>query len=284
MTGSAIVTSTASDLTAALAAAAGIVVVPSTVTFGADEFVAGVDLSMDDFWDRMMAPDAPFPITAPPSPGAFASAYRAAFAAGADAIVSVQMSARMSATFDSARVAADTLPDRQVHVVDSGSASMATGLLALLAAEMASLGVAGAEIARVVARRAGDVHLFAALDTLEYLRRGGRYQGESAQPADPTSIKPIITISDGRVEVIDRAPSRREAHERVIKLLTRKPVERLAVLYSPPADAVAFRDAVVARLPVPLDASRVIVCPLGLTIGPHVGPGCLAGVALTAGG
>lgn len=283
MPGTVIVTSSAADLTAALAASAGIVVVPSTVTFGPHEFQAGVDLSMDEFWDRMMAPGAPGPVTAPPSPGAFAGAYLDAFEAGADAIVSVQMGARMSATYDSARVAAGTLPDREIHVVDTRSASMATGLLALLASDMAKLGVSAAEIARVVTARAGDVHLYVALDTLEHLRRGGRLTDAPGETADWSRAKPIITITDGGVEVIDRGSSRREARERTIALLTRRPAERVAILYSPPADAVSFRDAIIERMPGHLDASQVNVYPVGMTIGPHVGPGCLGGAVLMAG-
>ena len=282
MAGTTIVTSTASDLTPALATSRGIVVVPSIVTFGREEYRAGVDLSIDEFWARMLAPDALFPVTAPPAPGAFKEAYEAAFDAGADAIVSVQMSERMSATLASARIAAELFPGREIHLVDTGSTSMATGLLALLGAEMASLGVSAAEIASALARRTKDVHLFAALDTLEYLRKGGRVSGAAARVGALLSVKPIITIADGRVEVIDRVATRGEARDRVIGRLTERQAERLAIMHSPPADGDAFRDEVVERMPGGIDASRVIVYPVGLTIGPHVGPGCLGGVVLTA--
>ncbi|HSL97648.1 MAG TPA: DegV family protein [Candidatus Deferrimicrobiaceae bacterium] len=282
MVTAAIVTSTAADLTPELAEALGIFVVPSVVTFGADTYQAGIDLATDAFWDRMRGRDAPFPITAPPSPGAFKDAYEAAFNAGAEAIVSVQMSARMSATFDSARVAAELYPDREIHVVDSGTASMATGLLTILGAEMAALGVSAAEIARVLARRAADVELYAALDTLEYLRRGGRISGAAARIGALLAVKPVITVSDGQVAILDRVPTRRAARQRVLRYLTGAPVERLAILYSPPADGEAFRDELLARMPGEIDASKVVVCPIGLTIGPHIGPGCVGGVILRA--
>jgi DegV family protein with EDD domain len=282
MAGTVIITSTAADLTPGLATARGIIVVPSVVTFGSDEYRAGVDLSVDAFWDRMMVPDAPYPITAPPPPGAFRDAYEAAFASGADAIVSVQISAQMSATMNSARVAAEMVSDREIHLVDTGTASIGTGLLALLAAEMAELGVAAAEIARVLARRTADVQLFAALDTLDYLRQGGRLSGPAARIGAFLSVKPIISIVDGQVAVVDRVRSLGEASERVIAMLTRRPVQRLAILYSPPADGDAFRDEVVERMPGDIDPTRVIVYPVGATVGPHVGPGCLGGVMLTA--
>jgi len=282
MARTAIVTSSASDLPEELARSRGIVVVPSIVTFGRDEFRAGVDLSIDEFWARMVAADAPVPITSPPSPGAFKEAYEAAFAAGADAIVSVQMSARLSATVASARVAAEMDPDREIYLVDTRSTSMATGLLALLGAEMASLGVAAAEIANVLERRSADVELIAALDTFAYLRRGGRAPVAVPPDGPDPTARPIISIVNGEVEVIDRAGTLREARERAIEALTRRPVERLAILHSPPADGDAFRDEVVRRIPGGVDPARVIVYPIGLTIGPHVGPGCVGGVVLTA--
>ena len=152
----------------------------------------------------------------------------------------------------------------------------------MIAADMATLGVSAAEIARVLLRRARGIRLFAALDTLEYLRRGGRISGTSGHVGGDLSVKPIITIKDGLVDVIDRASSRRAARQRVVELLAAKPVEWLAVMYSPPADGYEFRAEVVEHIPGGIEDQHVIVYPVGVTIGPHVGPGCLGGVALPA--
>jgi len=122
-------------------------VVPLFVRFGAEEFRVGVDLSTEQFWTRMLAPDAPFPATASPSPGTFREAFEACFAEGADAIVCPTIGSKLSATFQSATLAARALPDREIHVIDTGSTSMATGIPALLAAEMAAAGAPAAEIA-----------------------------------------------------------------------------------------------------------------------------------------
>jgi DegV family protein with EDD domain len=278
----AIVSDSASDLTPELAGQAGISVVPLIVTFGAEEFRAGVDLSTERFWERMLAPSAPFPTTAAAAPGAFKEAYEAAFAAGAEAVVSVHVTATLSGTMDAARLGAGMLEGREIHLVDSGSASMAVGLLALLGAELATAGVSAAEIARVLEVRRADVDLFAALDTLEYLRRGGRISGAQAAIGSLLSIKPIITVRDGVVETADRVRTRGKARERVTELLTQRKVERLAILYTPPADVEAFRDEVVARLPGGVDPARVVVYPVGASVGPHLGPGCLGGVILAA--
>ena len=105
------------------------------------EFKAGVDLSTDEFWDRMLAPDAPFPTTAAASPGDFQAAFEEELAAGAEAIVCVTVGSRLSATMKSAELAVKALPGREIHLVDSHSASLGVGLLALQAAELAATGL-----------------------------------------------------------------------------------------------------------------------------------------------
>jgi DegV family protein with EDD domain len=112
----AIVTDSASDLTANVAAAGGIRIVPLYVRFGDAEFRAGVDLSTDEFWTRMVAPDAPFPTTAAASPGDFKEAFEAELGGGADAVVCVTVGGKLSATFKSAELAAQGLPGAEIHV------------------------------------------------------------------------------------------------------------------------------------------------------------------------
>jgi DegV family protein with EDD domain len=276
----AVVTDSASDMPPEMAAAHGIRVVPLNVTFGAETFRAMIDLSADEFWRRMTAPDAPFPTTSAASPGSFQETFEAAFAAGADAIVCVDISETLSGTIKSARIAADLLGDREIHVIDSRSASMATGLLALLAADRASAGVAAADIATEVEARRDDVDLFVGLDTLAYLRKGGRLSGPQAAIGTLLSVKPIITVRNGLVEVADRPRTRSKARERVLELLTTRPLERVAILYTPPADVEAFRRELVARVPGGIDESNVSVQPVGPSVGPHLGPGCLGAVVL----
>ena len=276
----AVVSDSAADLTPEGAAAAGITVVPLIVSFGGESFRAGVELSTEAFWARMTAPDAPFPTTAASSPGAFQEAYEAAFAAGAEAIVSVHVAESLSGTIGAARVAAAMVAGREIHVVDSRTASMGVGLLALLAVEMAAADMPAAEIARILEERRGDLDLYVALDTLEYLRKGGRISGAQATIGSLLSVKPIITVRDGKVETADRVRTRGKARERVLELLSARPLDRLAVLYTPPADGVAFRDELVARLPGGIDAAHVTVQPVGSSVGPHLGPGCIGAVVL----
>jgi len=276
----AIVTDSAADFDPARAASLGIYVVPLAVSFGESTFKAGVDLSTEAFWARMVAPDAPFPKTAASSPGDFQAVYEKAFADGAEAIVSIHVATTLSGTMKSAAVARGLLADREIHIVDSTSASMGEGLLAELGIELAGLGISAAEIARVLTDRATDLNVFVALDTLEYLKRGGRISGTQAAIGTLLSVKPIITIKDGAVETADRVRTRSKAHERVIELLTSRPVERLAILSTPPSEPESFREEVIARMPGGVDASRVSIQTVGPSVGPHLGPGCLGGVVL----
>ena len=278
----AVVTDSASDLPPGTSAAAGIRVIPLSVSFGERSFQAGVDLSTDEFWRLMTAPDAPFPTTAAASPGTFLDTFQAAFADGADAVICVDVAETLSATIKSARVAAGMLPDREIHVIDAHTASMGVGLLALMAAELASAGLAAAQVAAQVAERAGDIDLYVGLDTLAYLRKGGRLGGPQAAIGTLLSVKPIITVRDGLVEVADRPRTRSRARARVLELLAARPVERIAILFTPPADAVSFRDELVTRVPGGIDPAHVSIQPVGPSVGPHLGPGCLGAVVLYA--
>ena len=276
----AIVTDSASDLAPDRATALGIAVVPLAVSFGAESFKAGVDLSSADFWARMTAPDAPFPKTAASSPGDFQAVYQSRFDAGADSIVSIHVAGTLSGTLKSAEIARGLMPDRDIQIVDSTSASMGEGLLAELAVDLAAHGVAAAEIARILTERAADLNVYVALDTLEYLKRGGRISGAQAAIGTLLSFKPIITIKDGLVEAAERVRTRARARERVIELLTVRPVERLAILYTPPSEPESFRQEVIDRMQGGVDPARVTVQVVGPSVGPHLGPGCLGGVVL----
>jgi DegV family protein with EDD domain len=274
----AFVTDSASDLDPVKAAADGIRIVPLSVTFGAETFRAGVDLSTDEFWARMTAPNAPFPKTAAAGPGEVKAIYDEAFAAGADAIVSIHVSHKLSAAIKSAEIASEMLPDREIHIVDSQGASMAEGILAYMGLEMARLGVSAEEIARVLNDRASDLRMYVSLETLEYLKKGGRISGARAAIGTLLSVRPIIAVEDGVVDTADKPRTRSKSRERCIELICARPIERLAILHTMAPDVDAFREEVIRRSG--LDASEVMTSIVGASVGPHLGPGCVGAAVL----
>ena len=274
----AIVTDSASDFDPARAASLGITVVPLIVNFGKDTFSAGLDLSTDQFWQRMTAPDAPFPTTAACSPGDFQLRYQHLFDEGAEAIVSVHVAGTLSGTIKAAEIAKAMFRDREIHIVDSMGASMGEGVLAELAVKMANEGASAAQIAETLTRRREDIGIYLALDTLEYLKRGGRISGARAAIGTLLSVKPIIEVKEGQVETADRVRTKGKARERLIELLTQRPIERLAVLHTTNAGVEEFAEEIIKRSGIARD--KVTIDTVGPSVGPHLGPGCVGGVAL----
>jgi DegV family protein with EDD domain len=275
----AIFTDSASDLDPAEAAASGITIVPLLVNFGSETFKAGVELSGPDFWKRMTAPDAPFPTTAASSPGDFKEAYEAAFEAGAEAVVSIHVAGSLSGTIKSAQIARDMLPDREINVVDSLGASMAEGILARMGIELAEADVPAEEIAGELESRAPDMRMYVALETLEYLKKGGRISGTQAAIGTLLSVKPIILVKHGEVTTADRVRTRSKARERLLELIFERHVERIAILHTVAPDVETFRAEVLKRLP-DVDPETVTVELVGPSVGPHLGPGCVGAAVL----
>jgi len=280
----AVVTDSASDMDPGRAASLGIEIVPLIVNFGSDTFSAGVNLSTDDFWKRMTAQDAPFPTTAACSPGDFQTAYQKAFDEGAEAIVSVHVAGTLSGTIKAAQIGAALFKDREIHVIDSMSASMGEGILAEKAVQMGAEGASAAEIAQTLNRRRDDLQVYLALETLEYLKRGGRISGAQAAIGTLLSVKPIIEIKDGKVETAERVRTRGKAREKLVELLTVRPMERLAILHTTNAGVEEIVEQLIPKVPGGIDRSKVTIDTVGPSVGPHLGPGCVGAVAFYAEG
>ena len=280
MSSVAIVTDSASDYDPAKAASLGITVVPLIVNFGRDTYSAGVNMSTDEFWTKLKTPGSPFPTTAACSPGDFQIAYQKAFDAGADGIVSIHVAGTLSGTIKAAEIGRAMFRDRDIHVVDSMSASMGEGMLAEMGVEMSNAGASATEIAAEVTRRRDDLQVYLALETLEYLKRGGRISGAQAAIGTLLAVKPIIEIKHGLVETAERVRTRGKARERLVELLTARPMDRLSILHTTEADVEEFAEQLIARVPGGIDRSKVSVNLVGPSVGPHLGPGCVGAVAL----
>jgi DegV family protein with EDD domain len=264
-----IVTDSACDLGDDEVAKHGITVVPLSIRFGADEFVDREELSVEDFYKRMADSDA-LPETAAPAPGAFEQAFRQAAANGASAVVCINLSSALSATMQSAVNAAQAMgDDLDVRVIDSRSIAGGLGTQVLLAAEAAAAGKSADEIEAMVLDLADRTEIYAALDTLENLKKGGRVGGAKALVGSILSVKPAIHIENGAVEEAAKPRTRRKALEWLRdKLYAEGAVEHLVVCHGEAPDLDVFLDLIADRYP----RDQVRVAKIGAVIGTHGGP------------
>jgi DegV family protein with EDD domain len=274
----AIITDTACDLSTERAAAAGITLVPLLVRFGDVEQKAGVELSVPAFYAKLLAPGSPFPSTAACAPGDFIAAFQRRLDAGAEGIVCLTVGGRLSATHKAAVVARDSMPGIPISVIDTETVTLCQGLLALLAAEAAAAGEPVDAVAALVEARKRDTRLFVMLDTLEYLRRGGRISAAQAAIGSVLSVKPIITIADGVVETVDKPRTTGRARARLLELVAEVRSERMAIVHSMAPGIEAFRADAVAASGVA--ASSVVTELVGPSVAPHTGPGAFGAALL----
>lgn len=274
----AVVTDSASDLPAELAAANGITVVPLAIRFGDEELVDGRDLTPAQFWARCAASSV-LPETSAPSPGAFEAAFRAAAGAGAAGVVCVNLSAKLSATIQAAQAAAKAVEGAiPVRVVDSRSVTMGLGMIVLAAARAGATTDDVDAVAAVAEEEAGRTKVYGALDTLENLRKGGRIGAAQALLGSMLSVKPTIEVRDGAVEPGPKLRTRARALAWLAERVTADaPTGDVAVVSGEAPDVAELR----ARLAATVPAERIVVADLGAVVGTHAGPRTL-GVAYRA--
>lgn len=270
----AIVTDTDSSLPVEIAARHHIRQVPITVHFGNETYDSGTEIGDTEVFKRVDR-EGQLPTTSAPAPGKFAEVYEAAFSEGADEVICFCVSGEVSATHNAARIAADTLPDRQITVVDSRHLSMTQGFMALAAAEAAAEGAGRSEILAHAADVGNRAHLYAALATLKYLAMSGRVGHLAAGLAGLLSIKPILTIRDGKLDLLEKVRTHKRAWQRVIDLTAESlgghAIERLAIIHvDAAADAAVFLEQLRGAVPCP---DEVIVCELGAGLSVHSGAG-----------
>ncbi len=278
-----LITDTDASLPPPLAAEYGIVQVPIMVHFGEESLRAVYDLDDQAVFQRIDASGA-LPTTSAPSPGQFAEAYRQALADGAEAILCITVSSAVSATYAAARNAADLFPEARIRVLDSRTLSMGQGFMVLAAAEELAQ---GADLEQAIARAEAireRTYLYVVLDTLKYLAMSGRVGHLAAGLAGVLNVKPILTIRDGKLDMLEKVRTRKKAWARIAQLtqeaLGGRAIERAALLnvVNPAERRQDFENTLRAALPLPEALLEVELTP-GLSV--HAGSGVL-GLALVA--
>jgi DegV family protein with EDD domain len=270
MGGIKIVTDSASDLAPDLAERHDITVVPLTIRFGDTEFLDRRDLTPEQFWSRCGSSSV-LPETAAPSPGAFQQTFEQAASDGYDGIVCICLSGALSATCQAATSAAQAVGgDVPVRVIDSRSITMGQGLMALSAARLSAEGKGIDDVAGLVQELVTRTRVFGALDTLDYLKKGGRIGGASAFLGSLLSIKPIIEVRDGVVEAESRQRTRtRSLRYLVDKVRQQGTIEQLSVLNAAAPDIEDLLTMMAEVFP----REDTILGDVGPVIGAHSGPG-----------
>jgi len=250
--------------------------VPLTVRFGDREYLDGVEISKHQFYEMLVESDV-LPTTSQATPAAFAE-YLESVASAGDSAVVITLSSKLSGTYQSAVLAAEDYPN--IYVVDSQSVAIGTGVLAQYAVELAQQGMGAEEIAQVLTQQREKVCVVALLDTLEYLKKGGRISKTVAFAGGMLNIKPVVTIQDGAVALIGKARGSRNGNN----LLVEKIREAGGVDFERPV-LLGYTGLSSALLEKYVDDSKALWadhvdkldgCLLCSVIGTHAGPGAVA--------
>lgn len=277
----AVITDTDASLPVAIAAQYGIAQVPITVHFGEESFKAVYDIDDRETFLRIDR-TGKLPTTSAPSPGQFLEAYKKALAQGCDSIICITVSSEISTTYSAARNAAALLPEADITVIDSQSLSMGQGFMALIAAEvLAKSGSKENAVAAVEGLRE-RTHIYVALSTLKYMAMSGRIGHLAAGLANLLDVKPILSMRNGRLEMVEKVRTQPRAWQKTINLIVEKaagsPIEKMSIIHVNALDDAQRLDGLLRDfLPCPDEIIYAELTP-GLSV--HAGGGLVGAVSV----
>ncbi len=270
-----IITDSASDLRPGTIP--GVTVLPITVRFGDREYRDGVDITHREFYEKLIECDQ-LPVTSLISPGAFEEAFREAAQAG-EQVIAITLGSRLSGTYQSAVLAAEEFPG-QVFVVDSLTAAVGEQILVRYCARMADAGLPARVIVDMLEKDKHRIHTMALLDTLEYLKKGGRISKTAAVVGSMLSVKPVAAIEDGQVVLLGTARGSKNGSNYLIREIEKtegvdftKPV---ALGYTGLSDAMLQKYIRDSERLWQGHEEAIQITPVGATIGTHIGPNAVA--------
>jgi DegV family protein with EDD domain len=273
-----IVTDSTADIPEELAAALEITIVPCNVHFGLETYRDGLELSKEEFYTKLKT-SSTLPTTSAPAVGLFEATYKE-LASETDQILSIHLASTLSAIYNSAHLGAEAVSGVEITLIDSGQVSMGLGWLVIAAARAAQEGQPLAQIGALVEDMRPRVRVFAALDTLEYLRKGGRVGKTVAALGTLLNIKPLVEVRDSAVLPLERVRTRRRSIQRLIELVAELgPLEELAVLHTnAPQEAQRLAEEISFLHPL----ERILIVEAGVIIGTHAGPNGLGVACMVA--
>lgn len=271
-----IITDSASDITSETATRLNIEVIPLTVSFGETSYRDGLDLDHDGFFEKLIESDV-LPVTSQVTPFAYREAFDRATADGSS-VICIAVSSKLSGCYQSACIAAEEC-DGDVRVVDSLNACIGQGILAERAAMCRDEGLSVNEIVDTLEREKGDIRVIALLDTLEYLKKGGRISPAVAFAGTLLSIKPVIAVEDGEVKLLGKARGSRNGSNMLMKLTSENSIDfkrPFKLAYSGLSDVMLRKYIEDSKELYDCPPDALPRCSIGCVIGTHVGPGAIA--------
>jgi len=252
-------------------------IVPLTVTFGDQEFIDGVTITHQKFYEKLIESDV-LPTTSQATPAAFSDVLEPIVRAGDTAVV-ITLSSKLSGTYQSARIAAEEYPD-SVFVVDSTSVAIGTGILAEEALKLRDRGLCAREIAENLECIKEQIHVIALLDTLEYLKKGGRISGTVAIAGSLLSIKPVAAVKDGEIKMLGKARGSRQGNNLLVQEIHKAggvDFDRPVLLgYTGLSDIMMRKYMEDSRTLWEQGAEKLDYVTIGSVVGTHAGPGAVA--------
>lgn len=252
-------------------------VVPLTVHFGPQEYLDGIDIDKSRFYEMLVESDV-LPSTSQPNPDDFQKVYEKVTQAGDSAVV-ITISSSLSGTCQSALIAAEDHP-KSIYVVDSRSAAIGSGILAEYALQLADQGLSACEIAKRLNEEKENICLVALVDTLEYLKRGGRVSKTMAFAGGVLNIKPVIGIENGEIAMLGKARGSKQGNNLLMEQIEKaggvdftKPI---LLGYTGISDALLQKYIVDSEHIWKGNTDKLSVCQIGSVIGTHAGPGAVA--------
>jgi DegV family protein with EDD domain len=277
-----IVTDSDASLPAKVADELDIKIVPINIHFGEETYKTEVDITDTQLFERVDR-TGELPTTSAPSPGQFQETFQQAFSEGADSVICICVSSVISATYNAARNARELMPEKDIVVIDSQSVSMGQGYMVLAAARAAQKGLDRQAIVDIVAAYRERTTLFACLATLKYLAMSGRVGHLAAGMAGILNIKPILTIQEGKLDMLEKVRTKKKAWPRVIELTVealkgRKP-EEMAIVH---VNAEEYAKEFEALVRETLDfADEILIAEFTAGLSVHTGRGMI-GLAVVA--
>ena len=252
-------------------------VVPLTVHYGEQEYVDGITINHKQFYEMLVETDV-LPTTSQPSPDAFAQVFRQAQEAG-EQVVALTVSSKLSGTCQSAMIAAADFPD-SVWVVDTKTVAIGCGILAELAVRLKEEGLSAAEIVARLEEERDNIRVIALLDTLEYLKKGGRISKTVAFAGGLLSIKPVVTIQDGEIHILGKARGSKQGNNLLVTEIQKAGgvdfTKPLMLGYTGLSDALLEKYVLDSGALWDGHGDCIQSTPICSVIGTHAGPGAIA--------